>query len=46
MIAARGNAEDAEIHWGEESGLHSDDVRRGFAPKGKTPLIRIAIQRL
>lgn len=32
-IAARAKAEGAEIHWGDESGLRSDDVRgRGFAP--------------
>jgi hypothetical protein len=39
-IAARAKAEGAEIHWGDESGLRSDDVRgRGFAPKGHTPVI-------
>ncbi len=37
-IAARAKAEGAEIHWGDESGLRSDDVRgRSFAPKGQTP---------
>ena len=41
-IAARAKAEGAEIHWGDESGLRSDDVRgRGFAPKGQTPVIRV-----
>ncbi len=40
-IAARAKAEGAEIHWGDESGLRSDDVRgRGFAPKGQTPVVR------
>ena len=40
--AARAKAEGAEIHWGDESGLRSDDVRgRGFAPKGQTPVIRV-----
>ncbi len=42
VIAARAKAEGAEIHWGDESGLRSDDVRgRGSAPKGKTPVIRV-----
>ena len=41
-IAARAKAEGAEIHWGDESGLRSDDVRgRGFAPKGQTPIIQV-----
>ena len=41
-IAARAKAEGAEIHWGDESGLRSDDVRgRGFAPKGQTPVVRV-----
>lgn len=42
VIAARAKIEGAEIHWGDESGLRSDDVRgRGFAPKGQTPVIRV-----
>ena len=42
VIAARAKAEGAEIHWGDESGLRSDDVRgRSFAPKGQTPVIRV-----
>lgn len=41
-IAARAKAEGAEIQWGDESGLRSDDVRgRGFAPRGQTPVIRV-----
>lgn len=41
-IAARAKAQGAEIHWGDESGLRSDDVRgRGYAPKGQTPVIRV-----
>ncbi len=35
VIAARAKAEGAEIHWGDESGLRSDDVRgRSYAPRG------------
>jgi transposase len=33
--------EDAEIYWGDETGLRSSDVRgRGFAPIGKTPVVK------
>lgn len=32
--------ENAEIYWGDETGLRASDVRgRGFAPKGKTPQV-------
>lgn len=38
-IAARARQEKAEIHWGDETGLRSDDVKgRSYAPKGKTPV--------
>jgi transposase len=41
-IAARAKGEGAEIHWGDESGLRSDDVRgRSYAPKGQTPVVRV-----
>ncbi len=39
-IAAAAKQEGAEIQWGDETGLRSDDVRgRGYAPKGKTPVV-------
>jgi transposase len=39
-IAAQAKQECAEIQWGDETGLHSDNVRgRGYAPKGKTPIM-------
>ena len=39
-IAQRAKAEDAEIHWGDETALVNTDVRsRSFAPKGKTPVV-------
>jgi len=42
IIAARAKQEGAEIQWGDESGLRSDDVRgRGYAPKGQTPVLRV-----
>jgi len=45
-IAARAKREGAEIHWGDETGLRSDDVRgRCFAPKGETPVIRVNSKR-
>ena len=45
-IAKRARQEGAEIHWGDETGLRSDDVRgRGYAPKGQTPVLRINAKR-
>ena len=45
-IAARAKAEKAEIHWGDETGLRNDDQRgRGYAPRGKTPVIRLMAKR-
>jgi transposase len=45
-IAAAAKEEGAEILWGDETGLRSDDVRgRGLAPKGKTPVIRANVNR-
>ena len=41
-IAAAAKAEGAEIHWGDETGLRSDDVRgRSYAPQGQTPVVRV-----
>jgi transposase len=46
VIAGRAKVEGAEIHWGDETGLRSDDVRgRSFAPKGKTPVVRVNSKR-
>ena len=34
------------ILWGDETGLRSDDVRgRGYAPRGRTPLVRVCHRR-
>jgi transposase len=42
-IQARANAEGAEIHWGDETGLRSGCVvQRGYAPKGQTPELPVA----
>ena len=41
-IAAKAKKENAEIHWGDETGLCSDSQHgRSYAPKGKTPAIRL-----
>ncbi|HYD60425.1 MAG TPA: IS630 family transposase [Noviherbaspirillum sp.] len=40
-IARRAKEEGGEIHWGDEAGLRSDDVRgRSYAPRGETPVVR------
>lgn len=45
-LAQRARAEGAEIHWGDESGLRSDDVRgRSDAPRGETPVVRVPNKR-
>jgi len=42
QIAQRAKSENAQIHWCDETGLRSDDVRgRGYAPKGCTPVVRV-----
>ncbi|CAH1208553.1 transposase [Candidatus Nitrotoga sp. BS] len=46
VIAERAKVENAEIHWGDETGLRSDDVRgRSFAPKGKALVVRVNSKR-
>ncbi len=41
-IQARAKREKAEIHWGDETGIQNDAFNaKGFAPKGKTPVVRI-----
>ena len=38
-IAQRAKSEGAEIHWGDETGVRSEDqVGRCYAPKGQTPV--------
>lgn len=45
-IAGKAKAERAEICWGDETGLRSDESRhRGYAPRGKTPILRIPVRR-
>lgn len=45
-IKSRAQDENAEIYWGDETGLRNDcHHERGYAPKGKTPTIRITANR-
>lgn len=45
-IARKAKEEGAEISWGDETGLRSDESRhRGYAPRGKTPILRIPVRR-
>jgi transposase len=42
ILVARAKEEKAVIHWGDETGLQTDAYRvRGFAPQGKTPVVRL-----
>lgn len=41
-IQSRAKQEQAEIHWGDETGIQNDAYNaKGFAPKGKTPVVRL-----
>lgn len=45
-IKSRAKAENAEIYWGDETGMRNDSQHeRGYAPKGKTPVIRLNAKR-
>lgn len=45
-IQARAKQENAEIYWGDETGLRNDcQHERGYAPKGQTPVIRLNAKR-
>jgi transposase len=46
QIAKRAKKEGAEIHWGDETGVRNDCQHgRGFAPAGKTPVVRNSSKR-
>lgn len=46
QIALRAKEERCEIHWGDETGVRNDCQHgRGFAPVGKTPLVRNSSKR-
>jgi transposase len=45
-IVAQARQARGVIFWGDETGLRSDDVRgRGYAPRGRTPLVRVCHKR-
>ena len=45
-ITVQAKEEKAEIHWGDETGINSEGYNvKGFAPKGKTPIIRLTTKR-
>lgn len=45
-IKARAKRENAEISWGDETGVRSDESRhRGYAPPGQTPVVKIPARR-
>src|SRR5215210_5069812 len=45
-IVARAKQARGTIFWGDETGLRSDDVRgRSYAPRGRTPLVRVCHRR-
>jgi len=46
QLKGRSQEEGAEIQWGDETGLRSDDVRgRSYSPQGVTPEIRVNSKR-
>jgi hypothetical protein len=46
-IARRAKREKAPIYWGNETGIsNQDQIGRGYAPKGRTPLVRKTAQKL
>ena len=45
-ITARARREGGEIHWGDETCLSTSDQRgRGFAPRGRTPVLTVVSRR-
>ncbi|WP_459942059.1 IS630 family transposase [Deferrisoma palaeochoriense] len=46
-IRTRAKRENAEIHWGDETGLRSDSQHgRSYAPRGQTPEIHLSVNRV
>ena len=42
LLVKKAKEENAEIHWGDETGIRSDDVNaRGYAPRGRTPIQKV-----
>ena len=46
VIKKQAKKENAEIHWGDETGLCNDSYHgRSYAPRGKTPAIRLSAKK-
>jgi len=46
VIHSRAKMEDAEILWGDETGVNMDAYyARGYSPKGKTPVVRLNVKK-
>lgn len=46
-IISKAKQEQAEIHWGDETGFRNDHhYGRGYSPKGKTPVVRLSAKRV
>ena len=46
-IARRAKAEGAVIYWGDETGIsNQDQIGRGYAPKGRTPVVVRTVERI
>ena len=47
QIAEKAKEEDAEIYWLDETGIHNtSNCIKGYAPKGKTPVIPVASEHI
>lgn len=45
-IAARAKAENAEIYWGDETGVcNTENFERGYSPKGQPPVLKVETKR-
>lgn len=46
-IARRAKREKAHIYWGDETGIsNQDQVGRGYAPRGQTPVVRLTAKKI
>lgn len=46
-IARRAKREKAHIYWGDETGVcNQDQVGRSYAPKGRTPVVRLTVKKI
>lgn len=46
VIKERAKQEQAEIYWGDETGIQNNAYQaKGFAPKGKTPIVKLNVNK-